>query len=91
MDYIELYSGEQRAIQYEMYLDNEGFVPESVTIEIYDDNDNLKLSTSGIINTNVLSFTITTALTNTVGKYFGVITLNKSNQIFIKKIKINIK
>ena len=91
MDNIELYNGEKKAIQYEMFLDNAAFVPDTVSVSIYDSSSTLTLSTSASIVSNNISFIAPLSLTETTGKYKGIITVAKDEQIFVKIININVK
>ena len=91
IDYIELYVGEKKAIQYQMYLDNAIFVPDSASIEIFNGDNTLNMSSDCNITSNNMHFIIPLTLTTATGKYRGVYTIIKGEQIYKKVISIDIK
>lgn len=91
IDWLEFYINEVKIIEYKMYLKKELFEPDSISVSIYDSDDELKLTSTCDITSNSMGFLLTTDVTGTVGEYKGVYTVIKGTQTYFKKIKIVVR
>lgn len=80
---IHINQYEKRVIQYQLFVEGK-FEPDGATIKIFDENCNLVIDQSCVVDSNKISIIVDETVTEKPGDYTLYWKIEKENQIFYK-------